>query len=84
MILDINKVLKFVVWSIVIMVILTQVKRPLNFTILFLHLKNLKQSPTPVSKLKRFSESLKGMFYIYLWDWLVFFKDDFGIAVSMH
>ena len=84
MILDIKKVLKFVIWSIVIKAILTQVKSLLHFILLFLDLENPNQSSTPVSKLKRFSKSVRGMFYIYLWDWLVFSKADFGIVVCMH
>ena len=84
MTLDIKKVLKFVIWSIVIMVILTQVKWLLHFILLSLDLENPNQSSTLVSKLKRFLKSVKGMFNIYLWDWLVFSKADFGIVVCMH
>ena len=84
MILDIQKVLKFVIWSIVIMVILTQVKRLLHFILLFLDLENPNQSSTSVSKLKRFSKSVRGMFYICLWDWLVFSKADFGNVVCIY
>ena len=58
--------LKFVTWSIVIMVILTQVKWSLHFILLFLDLENPNHSSTSVSKLKRLSKSVKGMFYIYL------------------